>query len=235
MSKSIISEGKTTNEAIENGLKELKVSKNKVEIKVLEEKKKKSFFSILDPNIVKVELTVKENNENNYEKETAYKKEERKTVVISEDDLKNSKDKIEKFLDEFLKQINNEIKKSVKISDNGILVKIEGEDSTILIGYRGETLNSLQTILNNIANRGKETNIKVLLDIGNYRETREKTLEELAEKIEKNVIKTGKDYTLEPMSAYERKIIHTKLQESQYVKTYSIGENMNRRVVIAKK
>ena len=76
---------------------------------------------------------------------------------------------------------------------------------------------------------------KVILDIENYKSARKKTLEELSEKIEKTVTKTGKTITLEPMTAYERKIIHTKLQESKTVKTYSIGENDRRRVVIAKK
>ena len=96
-------------------------------------------------------------------------------------------------------------------------------------------MNSLQVILLTIANKGKESNIKVILDIGNYKETRKKTLEELAEKVGRNVMKTGKSITLEPMTAYERKIIHTKLQDSEFVKTYSIGEDDKRRVVIAKK
>ena len=85
-----------------------------------------------------------------------------------------------------------------------------------------------------IANRDFDNRIRVVLDIENYREKRKKTLEELAEKVSKTVLKTNKSITLEPMSAYERKIIHTKLQDNSRVETYSIGEGVNRRVVIAK-
>ena len=110
-----------------------------------------------------------------------------------------------------------------------------GKGAAKLIGYRGEALNALQTILTAIINKENESDVKVILDIENYKSARKKTLEELSEKIEKTVTKTGKTITLEPMTAYERKIIHTKLQESKTVKTYSIGENDRRRVVIAKK
>ena len=104
-----------------------------------------------------------------------------------------------------------------------------------MIGYRGEALNSLQVLLTTIASKNSDGNIKVILDIGNYKDVRKKTLEELARKVEKTVKKTGKSVTLEPMTAYERKILHTELQNSEFVKTYSIGEGDRRRVVIAKK
>lgn len=228
MGKSIISEGKTTTEAIEKGLKELKVSKNQVDIKVIEEKKK-SFFNILDPHFVKVELTLKENiPEKNIIKE-------KKQENIKQEDLEKAQNNIEKFLKEFLNKISDKIDYTIEIRENTIYVLLEGEDSARLIGYRGEALNSLQTLLTTISNKNLETNIKVILDIGKYKDTRKKTLEEFALKMEKKVVKTGKTVTLEPMTAYERKIIHTKLQDSKYVKTYSIGEESKRRVVIAKK
>lgn len=236
MPRTIISEGKTSTEAIEKGLKELRVSRNQVEIKILEEKKK-SFFNILDPHVVKVEITTKDDENKNVNKpsreKTAEKKEESKE--ISKEEIEQVKQKINEFLANFLSKISNEISFKVEEKENIIYVTVEGRDSAKLIGYRGEALNSLQVILSAIANRGKETEIKVILDIGDYKETRKKTLEELSEKIEKTVTKTGKAITLEPMTAYERKIIHTKLQNSQYVKTYSIGENDKRRVVISKK
>ena len=90
-------------------------------------------------------------------------------------------------------------------------------------------------MLTTIASKNSDGNIKVILDIGNYKDVRKKTLEELARKVEKTVKKTGKSVTLEPMTAYERKILHTELQNSEFVKTYSIGEGDRRRVVIAKK
>lgn len=225
MPKSIISEGKTSTEAIEKGLKELNVSKNQVEIRVIEEKKK-SFFNILDPHVVKVELTLKEDVHVNEHKD---KKD------ASEDEINAAKFDIENFLRVFLAKISDKITYNLEISENIIHVIISGENSTKLIGYRGEALNALQVILSTIASKNKDSNVKVILDIGNYKDTRKKTLEELAEKVEKTVRKTGKSITLEPMTAYERKIIHTRLQDSEFVKTYSIGENDRRRVVIAKK
>lgn len=231
MPKSIISEGKTTNEAIEKGLKELHVSKNMVEIQIIEEKKKRSFFSILEPHTVKVELTVKEANNILKEKKQIKEKDTVKTTDIVE-----AQDKIESFLKEFLKNISSNITYEVSvIEDNVIDIKIKGEDSASLIGYRGDTLNALQIILSSIINQSTENKVRVVLDIGNYREKRKQTLEDLATKIEKSVSKTGKQVVLEPMSAYERKIIHTKLQESTLVKTYSIGEEPHRKVVINKK
>ncbi len=228
MPKSIISEGKTSTEAIEKGLKELKVSRNQVDIKILEEKKK-SFFNILEPHVVKVELTLKENEE----KHVTVKKEKKENV--SKEDLDKAKTEIDTFLSVFLKKIAETIKYEISEEDSVLHVLITGEESTRLIGYRGESLNSMQTILTSIANKGRNSNVKVILDIGDYKNARKKTLEDLALKIEKTVTKTGKSVTLEPMTAYERKIIHTKLQDSKTVTTHSIGENDNRRVVISRK
>lgn len=227
MPKTIISEGKTTNEAIENGLKELNVTKNDVEIKILENTEKRSFFSILAPRVVKVEMTVKEKNISNKDKENKEK------IIYN---IEERRKKIEIFLEEFIKKLKNkEINYSIDIINNKLKVEFYGEYATKLIGYRGETLNSLQIILSSIANNGIEDRVKVILDIGGYREKREKTLEELAVKISKTVMKTGKSITLEPMTAYERKIIHSKLQENEKIDTHSIGEEPNRRIVISKK
>lgn len=230
MPRTVIAEGKTSTEAIEKGLKELKVSKNQVDIKILEEKKK-SFFNILDPHIVKVELTVRETATN---KENAIARKESKKEA-SDVEIEKAEDNMSKFLQDFLGKISKDINYKVENEEDVINVVIEGKDSAKLIGYRGEALNAIQTILSTIANKGQEGSIKVILDIGNYKDARKKTLEELAEKIEKTVTKTGKSITLEPMTAYERKIIHTKLQNSKFVKTYSIGEGDRRRIVIAKK
>ena len=228
MAKTIISEGKTTAEAIENGLKELKTTKNNVDIKILEEKKK-SFFNILDPHIVKVEMTLKEEILENRDENKVREK-------PSKEALEKAKTSVDQFLKTFLPQISENIKYTIKIdNDEFVNVEISGENASKLIGYRGEALNSLQLILSNIACKELQCPIKVILDIENYREKRKNTLEALALKIGKTVQKTGKKVTLEPMTPYERKIIHTKLQDSEYVKTYSIGEDSNRRVVISKK
>lgn len=236
MSNSIIAEGKTTNEAIENGLKILKVSKNQVDIKVLENENKKSFFSILTPRIVKVELTVKENTK----KQERVNIEENNNRSIKEynsnkEELEEAKKDVEEFLKIFIQKLEKRLEYNVKLEKNEILVNINGEDCGSLIGYRGETLNAMQTIISSIANKKVKERIKVILDIQNYREKREKNLIELAEKVSKTVLRNGKNITLEPMSPYERKIIHSALQENNRIETYSIGEGDNRRVVIAKK
>ncbi len=223
MDNKIISEGKTTNEAIEKGLKELNTTRNKVEIKVLEEEKR-SFYNILAPRVVKVELTLKE------EKKENIKKEKKHNENINE--IKESAENIKDFLSRFL---NKELKYDVEIKDFDIYVNIKGEDVNYLIGYRGENINALQTILSAIANKKSSAKTRIYLDVEGYREKRKKTLEELAEKIARTVVRTKKAITLEPMTAYERKIIHTKLQTHDKVRTYSKGEEPYRKVVITLK
>lgn len=229
MTKSVIAEGKTTAEAVEKGLKELKVSKNMVDVKILEEDKKRSFYSILSPRVVKVELTVKEGLKEEDIKEKNIK---RKPAVVNEniEEINIAKENIEVFLKQFLKE---NYKYEIKVEDYNILVDIDGENINHLIGYRGETINALQILISAIANKKSSARIKVLVDVANYKEKRVKTLEELAEKISKTVIRTGKAITLEPMTAYERKIIHTKLQENDRIKTFSKGEEPHRRIVIS--
>lgn len=231
MSKTIISEGKTTSEAIEKGLKELKVSKDKVDIKILDNKDKKSFFSILAPRVVKVELTLKDDIK---PKEDIIKK-EKKYGEISKEDIEKSKENLEKFLEDFIKQLPEGTNYKVLEEKDEIKVDINSEKLGFLIGYRGETLYSMQTILSAIANRNIKNKVRVILDIEGYKEKREKTLENLAEKVANTVIKTKKSVTLEPMKAYERKIIHSKLQENSKVTTKSIGEEPRRRIVISLK
>lgn len=233
MATSIISEGKTTNEAIEKGLKQLNVSKNMVDIKVLENTEKRSFFDILAPRVVKVELTIKENAESFTKPEV--KKIEKEVKLIDAKELDEAQSRVKEFLDNFLNNVSDKkFNYDIEIIDQNICVNITGEESGLLIGYRGDVLNSLQTILSSIANKNSDSKIKVILDIENYRNKRKETLENLAIKIAKTVSKTGKPITLEPMGAYERKIIHSKLQDNKYVTTHSIGEEPNRKVVISK-
>ena len=115
-----------------------------------------------------------------------------------------------------------------------IYININNENSGELIGYRGETLNALQNILTSIANKNIEQKVRVILNINGYKEIRQKALEDLAIKVSKTVLKNNKSITLEPMNAYERKIIHSKLQDMPNIKTHSIGEEPNRRIVIEK-
>lgn len=246
MPKSVIAEGKTTNEAISNGLRQLNVSKDRVEIKVLENEEKRSFFSILAPRVVKVELTLKENvNINKERKQKEFKNSEKELnnseyqyiekirKEVSEKDINTAKANVESFLSDFSKNFED-INYKVEYTNDFLNVEIEGESSSRLIGYRGDVLNSLQTIINSVANKNCESKVRVILNIGEYKEKREKALEELADKLAKTVLKTGKSVTLEPMVAYERKIIHNRLQQNEQVRTYSIGEEPYRKVVISK-
>lgn len=227
MEKSIISEGKTTNEAIEKGLKILNVSKNKVDIQVLENEEKRSFFSILTPRVVKVQLTLKDVEEEH--------KIVKKEINLSQEEQDIALKNVEEFLKEFLNKLEKDekIEYSIKADKSGVYVNINDKNLGYLIGYRGETLYALQNVLSAIAGKKIENKVRVFLDIESYRAKREKTLEELAEKISKTVIKTKKSITLEPMQAYERKIIHSKLQNNELVTTKSIGEEPRRRVVIS--
>lgn len=229
MGKTIMSEGKTTTEAIEKGLKELGVSRDKVEIKILEEEKR-SFYSILSPRVVKVELTLKEENQDKIIKKEKIKEEKKHNENMQE--IETAVEDINKFLNEFLK---NSATQKIEIKDFDIYVDITGENLNYLIGYRGETINAIQVLLTTIANKKSSQKIRVYLDIAGYREKRIKTLEDLAEKLARTVERTRKSVTLEPMTAYERKIIHTKLQNNSKVKTFSKGEEPYRKVVISLK
>ena len=223
MAKVIISEGKTTSEAIEKGLKQIKLPKELVEIRVIEENKK-SFFDILAPKVVKVEI-----------KEKEAQKPEEFEIETTEEELEEAKIIIEKFLKEFLQKVSEEAEYKIEIKEKCIYVYINGKNVGNLIGYRGEGLYALENILKVLANKKAENKVIIRLDIENYKEKRIKTLEELANKKAGIVEKTGKLITLEPMQAYERKIIHSVLQNNPNVETRSIGQEPRRRIVISKK
>jgi len=227
MEEKYIFEGKTSTEAIEKGLKELKLRKEDVEINILKDEKR-SFFSILDPRVVKVEIIKKEKNLNI--KESKIKKEKK---AMTNSAIEKAKKNISEFLNVFLKQVSEEELKYNIINDEYyITVEISGENTNLLIGYRGETLNALQTLLSSIANKEIEEKVRVILDISGYKDKRKKVLEELADKISKTVVKTGKKVTLEPMPAYERKIIHSRLQNNKKVTTESVGEEPHRKIIV---
>lgn len=230
MTKKIISEGKTTNEAIEKGLKELNVSRKMVDIKVLESDDKRSFFSILAPRVVKVEMTLKESESEN-EKEIKLKKE----IVLTEEEQEKASENLEKFLKDFKNELPEDTEYVIKKDKNVIYVELNSPNLGFLIGYRGETLYAMQNILSAVAGKGIENRVRVILDIEGYKAKRQKTLEDLAEKVARTVIRTRKSVKLEPMQAYERKIIHSKLQENSKVETNSIGEEPYRRIVISLK
>ena len=116
--------------------------------------------------------------------------------------------------------------------ENGILFDLTGEGLGVIVGHRGETLDALQYLVSLIANKGEPEYRRITIDTGNYREKREKTLTLLAKRIALSTLKTKKPQTLEPMNPYERRIIHTAVQEVRGATSWSVGEEPNRRVVI---
>ena len=151
--------------------------------------------------------------------------------------VKMKRDRIleaKKFLSDILDNMN--IKAEINIEESKDLVKINltGPKMGAIIGYRGETLDSLQYLTSLVFNKAKEDKYKrVVLDTENYRQKREETLIKVAQKTAYKVKKSGRTYKLEPMNPYERRIIHSALQEYNYINTYSEGEEPFRRVVVS--
>ena len=149
--------------------------------------------------------------------------------------------KKESFLDDIYEYLNNlframDIESEVKIDfdeENSTMdIDVSGPDMGILIGKRGQTLDSLQYLISLFVNKKSENYIRVKLDTENYRARRKDTLENLAKNIAFKVKRTRKSFTLEPMNPYERRIIHSALQNDKYVATKSEGEEPYRKVVI---
>ncbi|MDO4608433.1 MAG: RNA-binding cell elongation regulator Jag/EloR [Clostridia bacterium] len=136
------------------------------------------------------------------------------------------------YLNAILKSLGCEnIAIKAAVRENGALITLDGEGLGVVIGHRGETLDALQHLVSLAANNSGGY-FKVTLNIGDYREKREQTLVSLAGRVAEQVVKTSRNRALEPMSAYERRIIHTAVQEIDGVNSASVGEGKNRRVVI---
>ena len=139
----------------------------------------------------------------------------------------------EKFLQDVLKTMGMEVMLTSSIDEDGSLsINMEGADMGILIGKRGQTLDSLQYLTNRVANKMQEGYVRVKIDTENYRQRRKDTLENLARNIAHKVKRNKKAVSLEPMNPYERRIIHSALQNDKYVSTHSEGEEPYRRVVV---
>ena len=122
-----------------------------------------------------------------------------------------------------------------QLKDKQLLINLTGDDMGILIGKRGQTLDSIQYLVNLVVNKGNAPYLSITIDTENYRQRRKETLESLAYNLAKKVRQTGKKVVLEPMNPYERRIIHSSLQNNRYVTTYSEGEEPFRNVVITLK
>ena len=148
----------------------------------------------------------------------------------------SSEDKADEFLRNVLDKMGlSDIAIEKTVTDDGVKFDLSGEEVGFVIGRRGETLDSLQYLTSLVANHGKDDYLKVTIDTGNYREKREKTLEILGRKLAIKASKTGRKSNLEPMNPYERRIIHSALQNDKYVATRSEGEEPYRHVVVTLK
>ncbi|MBU9722302.1 MULTISPECIES: RNA-binding cell elongation regulator Jag/EloR [Bacillaceae] len=198
--------GKTVDEAIELGLSKLGTEKDNVTISVLEEPQK-GFLGLLGGKPAVVEVTLKPDPV--------------KEAILF---LRDTIDKM---------GISASVDKEEK--KDGVFLNITGVDIGVLIGKRGQTLDSLQYLVNLVANRQSSNYVRIYLDAEGYRERRKEALETLAARLSSKAIRTKREVRLEPMNAHERKIIHTALQNVKGVKTYSDGEEPNRRIIVAPK
>ena len=206
MKQEIIESGKTVAEAVERGAEKLGVPADKITYEVITEPKK-GFLGIGE-----VAAKVK--------------------IVYTESPTDTAK----AFLGTLIKNMGIEAELEQTEDDGNVRINIKGEDAGVLIGHHGETLDQLQYLVNLVANKRDDDEDseyeKISVDVDGYREKRNQTLREFADRMAARVLKYKKSVTLEPMSAYERRIIHSEVQNIEGVSTNSIGTEGNRRVVI---
>lgn len=202
--KSIETIGKTVDEALNKALSELNVSRDNVVIDIMEEGSK-GLFNLFGGKSAKVKVTVKD----------------------------NPIDHARQFLRQVLDNMNIEANIDIKESSNSVNIDISGTNMGTIIGYRGETLDSLQYLVSLVMNKNHDVPYRrVMLDTENYRKKREDTLKRVADKTAYKVRKNRRAFKLEPMNPYERRIIHSTLQSYGDIKTYSEGEEPFRRIIV---
>ncbi len=253
MANSIEAKGKSVDEAIFNGLNELGLGIDEVEIEILHEGSK-GLFGIGKNALVR--LTEKSADEimadappmtEEQERPARPPRRERERAERSERPQQPPREyekkvpvetdgKAEAFLNGLFERMRLDANAfAYEVDGKSMKMEIEGKDTAVIIGRRGDTLDAVQYLTGLVVNRGKEDYTKIMLDAENYRSKREATLQKLAKRLASNVVKTGKPVTLEPMNPYERRILHATLQSNNRVETYSEGEEPYRRVIIRKK
>ena len=206
--RNVTIEKPTVEEAIAAALKELRAENNEVEIEIINEPSK-GFFG-LGSKDAKVKVTITNGPE----------------------------ERARKFIDILLKKMSIEADYEVNYSDNILnvdIVKIGEDDKGIVIGKRGKNLDEIQFLLNLMVNKGRENYVRVIFNVEDYRAKREETLKRLALKMADKCKYYNRKVKLEPMNPYERRIIHSTLQDEKGIITYSEGEEPYRKVVIDKK
>jgi spoIIIJ-associated protein len=195
--------GKSVDDAIENALEQLEEARENVEVEVLQEGSKGVWGVGAQP--ARVRVTVRETFPGRARRVTA----------------------------DLLRLMGISARVSLRSPGDPVMLDVSGEDLGILIGWRGENLRQLQSVVNLVANEGKMERHKVLVDVEHYRRRREETIKEMALRLAQKVKRTGEKVTLDPMHAYERRIVHLALEREPGVTTASTGEEPERRVVIS--
>lgn len=250
--KKIEKTAKSVDEAISAALEELNVTKDMVDINVIDEGAK-GFLGI-GARYARVEVTVKDEYVTETEDaENDDASAEESVTEVTDDDVQADADdenvgrkeavevtqervdKAVNFLKDVFEAMNIEIAMNVTVTDGVINIDLSGESMGIVIGKRGDTLDSLQYLASLVLNHDENDYVKLTLDTENYREKRTQSLLQLSNRLAEKVAKSGKKYTLEPMNPYERRVIHSNLQDHESVTTYSIGDDPYRKVVIAPK
>lgn len=241
--------GVTVEEAISIGLQKLGCSKDEVQVEVLQEGKKGFFGFGARPAEVKITVVKEETKEEeqtiSVEKEVSNSEKveiedstyetQNKTETIDEvtDEQQDPIEIATQYLTDVAKMLNIEdLKIDYEVDGKYIFIKMECEKAALLIGKRGATLNALQHLTQLVVNKATQSYQIVSLDVENYRERRQASLEQLAERMADKAIHTGKKIALEPMPSYERKIIHNALANRIDIETYSEGVEPNRHLVI---
>ena len=228
---------KTVDDAVTEALLELLVTRDEVEIEVIE-KGTKGFLGIGSKD-ARVRVTVKA--ENQEEEQSVYEQLGIEQPDISLDfDLNLPLDTKtvdpaqvgKEFLVDVLEKMGIEAEVEVSVKKEQIKMVISGDKMGLLIGKRGEHLDALQYLVNLVVNKNSEKYTRVILDTENYRQRREETLQKLAFRLAKKASQTKQRVILEPMNPYDRRIIHSALQNSRTVKTYSEGKEPYRKIVI---
>ena len=211
--------GKTVEEAVEIGLKELGLTAEQADIRVLEEGKKKLFGSVK----ARVEIAAKE-----------MPVEETKTKTVSKECGENATDgeRTVEFLEGLFELLNITACTELVSEGDKVEINVTAANTTAIIGKHGAMLDAIQTLAGAVANTGRDDYKRVVVDCENYRENREATLNKLSENLAQKAIRLGKKIKLEPMNPYERRIIHAALSEREGVSTQSEGKEPNRYIVI---
>jgi len=228
----------TVEEAIANGLSELGLQEEAVDVEVLDSGSRGLFG--LGGRQVRVRLTIKNSITGTpaQEKPTEVKESRKNTIPNDQEEVLN---KTEQVVSELLHKMKVTAQVSAHYGDideegrQPIFVDIRGNDLGILIGRKAEILNALQYIVNLILGKQLERWVQVIVDVEGYRSRRERQLRQMASRMAEQAIKTGKRQILEPMTASERRIVHLELRNHPEVITQSIGEDPTRKVTISPK